>query len=126
MSKSIGWQIIIKTGLVLFIGVIGLIPLSGCDDDDDENLIQICNYDNEEYVVKLHRDSDGVIIADLHVEEWYDTDKCDDFHDLPENRYYLTIHEDNAVKADSTSKSFYLDDDDEEYFRIDSTGTIKD
>ncbi len=104
----------------------GLVALPGCDDDDDEGKIQVCNHDNHDYVVKLHRDSNGVVLREFEVKEWelYDSDECDEFEDVDEGRYYLTIHRDNESDATDTSGSFYVDNGDFEFFIIDSTGDI--
>ena len=115
----------------LLVGMLGfglLLGIAGCrEHDDDDRVIEICNGDDEEYTVNLHRYSDGVVIRDLHLEEWYDlNDHCDDFENPPEGRYYLTIYENGGSEMTDRSKDFYLDDGDYHAFRIDSTGTIDD
>ena len=115
---------------LLLIGVLGfglLIGFSGCsDDDDDETVIEVCNGDDEEYLVKLHRHSDDVVISEVYINEVYDVDRCDKFEDLSEGRYYLTIYKDGGSVETDRTNDFYLDNDEHHTFRIDSTGTIDD
>lgn len=107
--------------------VFGLLAgVSGCDNDDDERTVQVCNNDDEEYDVLLHRYSDGAVIMDFHLEEIYHPDHCDEFENMPEGRYYLTIYEDGGSEITDTSDHFYVDDDDYHTFAIDSTGSIDD
>lgn len=111
---------------VIFIAVLafGLAAFTGCNDDDDKGKIRVCNYDNNTYVVKLHRDSDGAVLEEFEVREWNDTDLCDKFEDVDDGRYYLTIHIDNQPNPSDTSESFYVDNGDYETFTIDTTGDI--
>jgi len=74
----------------LLIGISLLIPLigmAGCDgDDDDDSVITVCNWDNDEYTVKLCRLSDGMVVEQFNLGEWYDTgDQCDSFDDTMAN-----------------------------------------
>ena len=102
-----------------------LAAFQGCDDDDDEGIIQVCNNDNNEYVVKLHRNYDGVVTREFEVGDWHDWDRCDEFKDVEEGRYYLTIHRDNQTDPNDTSTDFYVDEGDYETFIIDSDGDIR-
>lgn len=102
-----------------------LTAFSGCNDEDDEGIIRVCNNDNNEYVVKLHRDSDGVVLREFEVGEYYDSDRCDEFEDVEEGRYYLTIHMDNQVEVYDSTSDFYVDEGDYETFIIDTTGDIE-
>ncbi len=100
--------------------------LSGCDDDDDDRTIQVCNNDDEEYDVLLHRYSDGAVIMEFHLEEFYHSERCDEFENMPEGRYYITIYENGGSVITDSSDHFYIDDDDYYTFDIDDTGSIKD
>ncbi len=103
---------------------------TGCSDDDDEdaykNRIEICNEDDEEYQVKLHRNSDGVVIREFTLGAWYDIteDKCSNFENIDEGYYYISIHEDNSSSASDTSENFYMDNGNVRYFTIESPGKI--
>jgi len=102
---------------------------TGCSDDDDDdyiNLIQICNNDDEEYRVKLCRESDGVVVSEFTLGEWYDLSegKCDLFEDINEGFYYITIHEDNSSSESDRTDRFYMDNGTYRYFRIKSPGEI--
>jgi len=112
----------------VFIGIALMIPLcglSGCSgDDDDESVITVCNWDNEEYTVKLHRASDGTVVDQFNLGEWYDfTDQCDEFNDYY-GEFYITIHEDNAENPTDTSETFYIEEGEYEEFSIENDGDI--
>lgn len=99
--------------------------LGGCNGgDDDNNIIQVCNLDNEEYRVELRRDSDDELIDAFTVEEWYYADSCDDFDDVPDGRYYIVIINQDTGEEDY-SGDFYIEDAEYEGFTIDSTGSIQ-
>lgn len=119
-----GMNAILRILLVLSLAFM-FVALQGCDDEDDEGIIRVCNYDNNEYLVKLHRESDGVVLRSFEVGDFIDSDRCDEFKDVNEGRYYLTIHEDNNDTPTDTSSDFYLDNGDYETFVIDSTGDIE-
>jgi len=114
--------------LRMFIAVALIVPLgvlAGCSgDDDDESVITVCNWDNEEYTVKLHRASDGAVVDQFKLGEWYDVwDQCDDFTDYY-GEFYITIHEDNAADPTDTSAVFYIEEGEYEEFSIDNDGDI--
>ena len=113
--------------VLLVMGLIFMLAaFQGCyDDDDDEGIIQVCNKDDNEFVVKLHRNSDGVVLREFEVGEWYDSDRCDEFKDVEEGRYYLTIHRDNQADPNDTSSDFHVDDGDYETFVINDDGHIE-
>ncbi|MGE0085887.1 MAG: hypothetical protein AB7S75_15880 [Desulfococcaceae bacterium] len=123
MKKSV-WDKMLR----VFIGIALILPmavLAGCNgDDDDESVITVCNMDNEEYTVKLHRSSDGTVVDQFSLGEWYDiTDQCDDFNDY-NGEFYITIHEDNAEDPSDTSSTFYIEEGEYEEFSIDNDGDI--
>ncbi len=102
-----------------------LFCIIGCVSDNKENSIEICNNDNREYIVKLHRHSNDKVVKEISVGEAWDlADRCEYFKDVDEDRYYITIHLEDAVTPSSTTSEFYIDDNDHEYFTIDSTGEI--
>ena len=125
-GKRFNKMMALKFVLAWMLGFGLMFGITGCGDDDDDRTISVCNGDNTEYLVKLHRDSDGVVIDEFYLEEWYDSDRCDTFSDPREGRYYLTIWENAGSVKNDTSNDFYLDNDDYHTFRIDSTGTIDD
>ncbi len=105
--------------------ILSLSVLAGCNGDDDEDsVITVCNMDNEEYTVKLHRASDGTVLDQFSLGEWYDmTDQCDEFNNFS-GEFYITIHEDNAEEPGGTSSVFYIEDGEYEKFFIDNDGDI--
>ncbi|MEE4354892.1 MAG: hypothetical protein V2I97_00380 [Desulfococcaceae bacterium] len=100
--------------------------IAGCGSDDDDSIITVCNWDNDEYTVQLHRASDDTVVDSFHLEEWYDFggDQCDEFKDYT-GEYYLTIYEDNAEYPSDISSYFYVEDEEYEDFYIDESGEIK-
>ena len=112
-------------GISLLIPLIGIAGCWGDDDDDDDSVITVCNWDNDDYTVKLHRASDGTVVDQFNVEEWRDLrDQCDTFNDYY-GEFYITIHKDNAVAASDISSTFYIEEGDYEQFSIDSDGDIR-
>ncbi len=114
--------------LRMFIAVALILPLSllaGCgSDDDDDSVITVCNWDNDEYTVKLHRASDGTVVDQFNLDEWYQPwDQCDEFNDY-NGEFYITIHEDNAAEPNDTSSRFYIEEGEYEEFSIDNDGDI--
>ncbi len=93
--------------------------------EGNEKVIRICNYDDEDYTVRLRRYADGLVIAEFELEAWYEFgDKCDAFDNVPEDQYYITIHEDGAAYPASQTDDFHFEDYDIEYFWIDDSGDI--
>lgn len=90
----------------------------------DDGIIRVCNSDDEEYEVKLHRDSDETVARQFTLEEWYDRNKCDNFEGIASERYYITIHEDGAATASDISEVFVYDGAADHYFLIESPGRI--
>ncbi len=116
-----------RTALIMILAVfIGAFALTGCS-DDDENSISVCNQDNEEYVVKLHHDSNGNIADDFRLGEWYDfADLCDKFKNVATGWYYITIHEGSAeAVAEDTSDRFYMASDTSRNFWITTSGNLE-
>ncbi len=125
------WQC--KNRLVIVIVLLLLLSFpfifSGCiehdHDYDDEGLVRVCNYDNHEYLVVLYRDSNDRIVDEFWVDEWYDHDRCEEFDDINDGRYYIAIYRDDDLCCPwDVSGSFYIDDDDYEGFHIDEDGDI--
>ncbi len=119
-------MVVLRSVLACMLGFGLMFGVIGCDDNDDDRTIKVCNIDNEEYLVKLHRDSDGVVVNEFYLEDWNDSDSCDEFSDPSEGRYYLTIHENGGSAITDTSKDFYLDNNDFHLFLIDSSGSFGD
>ncbi|MFO7666423.1 MAG: hypothetical protein R6V76_07385 [Desulfobacterales bacterium] len=115
----------ILIGISLLIPLIGIAGCWGDDDDDDyDSVITVCNRDNDEYTVKLHKASDGTVVDQFNLEEWYDAgDRCDDFNDYY-GEFYITIHKDNAEDPRDTSSVFHIEEDEYEHFSINSDGEI--
>ena len=115
-----------KTALIMILAVfIGAFALTGCS-DDDENKIDVCNQDDEEYVVKLYHENDQ-LADDFRLGEWYDfADLCDKFKNVATGWYYITIHENSAEAAASdTSEKFYMESNTTRNFWIKSPGELK-
>lgn len=128
--RSTVWNKMVRMliGISLLITLIGIAGCWGDDDDDDDNdydsVITVCNRDNDEYTVKLRKASDGTVVDQFNLEEWYDAnDQCDDFNDY-DGEFYITIHEDNAEEARDISSVFHIEEDEYEYFSINSDGEI--
>ena len=125
--RSTVWDKMVRMliGISLLIPLIGIAGCWGDDDDDDYNsVITVCNRDNDEYMVKLHKASDGTVVDQFNLEEWYDaSDRCDDFNDYY-GEFYITIHKDNAEDARDTSSVFHIEEDEYEHFSINSDGEI--
>ncbi len=117
---------------VMIFGFILLLPvLNGCGSSDndffnDDPSIKVCNWDDNEYRVKLHHSTDDSVADEFTLDKWYELggDTCDHFEDMREGDYYITVHEDNQSEPTDTSASFNMDDDDSEEFWIDDTGDI--
>lgn len=125
--KSSVWKKMFRMfiGISLLISLIGIAGCWGDDDDDDyDSVITVCNWDNDEYTVKLHKASDGTVVDQFNLEEWYDSsDQCDDFNDYF-GEFYITIHENNAEEASDISNIFYIEEGEYERFFINSDGEI--
>jgi hypothetical protein len=125
--KSSVWKKMFRIliGISLLIPLIGISGCWGDDDDDDyDSLITVCNWDNDEYTVKLHKASDGTVVDQFNLDEWYhSSDQCDDFNDYF-GEFYITIHENNAEEASDISYVFYIEEGEYEQFFINSDGEI--
>lgn len=99
----------------------------GCENDEDEgNLIRVCNGDNKEYRVKLFDADNHEIMGQFTLEKWYYlADTCSEFDDVPDGPYYLAIYRDNGQDPTDVSGTFYVEDYEYEGFHIDSTGDIE-
>jgi len=128
--KNTVWDKMVRMliGISLLISLIGIAGCWGDDDDDDDDydsVITVCNGDNDEYTVKLHKASDGTVVDQFNLEEWYNTgDQCDAFNDYF-GEFYITIHEDNAEEASDTSDIFHIEDEEYEQFSINGDGEIR-
>jgi len=124
MEKSV-WGKTLRICIVAAL-ILSLSVLAGCsgDDDDEDSVITVCNMDNEEYTVKLRRASDGTVLDQFSLGEWYDmTDQCDEFNGY-NGEFYITIHKDNAEEPADTSSTFYIEEGEYEEFSIDNDGNI--
>ena len=62
-NRSI-WVSFISVAIVAMLGL----AFTGCDDStDDESDVRVTNYDNHDYVVRLYRVSDNVLIEEKTV-----------------------------------------------------------
>jgi len=86
--------------------------------------IEICNSDDEDYIVELRQDSDGKVVEELEIGKWYNFDQCDEFADILEGEYYIVIYEKDSNNS-SESDTFYLSDGEVETFSIKSPGVIE-
>lgn len=123
IRKPTHWKRLIFLSMCLM----ALTMLISCNtDDDDEGTIQIRNDDNHDYVVDLYRASDSALIDSLVVDEWPKLGSVDYFEDIDEDTYYLTIRRRGEDVIRAWSRTFELDDGDEECFVITTTGEIED
>jgi hypothetical protein len=85
-------------------------------------MVRIWNTDDEKYDVRLFQDSDNELVDEFRLDEFPDV--YDDFEDMPEGRYYITIAEvGNPDNTDRTT-GFYIEDDEYREFWIKSPGRI--
>lgn len=86
--------------------------------------VEVCNSDDEDYIVELRRESDRKVVDEFEIEKWYSFDQCDEFVDILEGEYYIVIYEKDANNT-SESDTFYLSDGEIETFSIKSPGVIE-
>ncbi|MCP4111144.1 MAG: hypothetical protein GY749_37395 [Desulfobacteraceae bacterium] len=98
------------------------ITSSGNLETSEEGIIRVCNGDDEEYRVKLYSETD-VFVDDFWLKDFYNT--CDNFENIPNGSYYITIHENDAVTPTDTSDVFVYDGAADHFFKIDSTGGLE-
>ncbi len=114
--------------LLVFTALTCMATFFGCsddDDDDDKIIINVCNRDNAEYFVRLIRESDNSKADDLRLSTPASiSNMCDDFDNVQEGWYTISIHRDDTAAAASTSSRFHVGGNDHLFFWIDSTGTI--
>ena len=113
--------------ILILLAACGLMP-AACDVEvpEGDSAVEVCNYDDEEYAVKLHNADTGIVIDEFTLEEvWELDDSCDEFKDLFAGNYYITIYEDEDTEATDKSEDFYLDGEEDISFIIDSTGDIE-
>jgi hypothetical protein len=125
--RKIIWGIKFRVliGITLLIPLIGIAGCWGDDDNDDyDSVITVCNWDNNEYTVKLHKASDDTVVDQFYLEEWYQSgDQCNDFNDYF-GQFYITIHKDDAEEAIDISHIFYVEEGEHKRFYIDGEGEI--
>ena len=132
-DRKLAWShcLCLFTVALLFLGM----PLlSGCSDDDDDEGIWVCNFDDEDYTVRLWRSNSNPDTAVSYIVDEFELDDifeiggrtCNDFEDpgIYSGWHFITIHENGAAVADDTSEDFYFEVGEYEGFSIDSTGDI--
>ena len=116
--------------LVFVLGLMLLLPLfAGCSssDNEEENTVEVCNEDNEDYYVELRRNSDDALIGTVEVDEFYSggQNRCEKFKNLDPGSYYIVIYERPSENPSDTSSSFYLERNGYHNFDINSSGDIE-
>jgi hypothetical protein len=87
--------------------------------------IEVCNFDNREYLVTLRRELDDEEVARFELNPFFaGYDVCDEFRVIPSGVYYLKIFRLRDTDRQATSPIFFLTDGETEEFAIDSGGDI--
>ncbi len=127
MTKVFGRSLSAMAGMLLTLFAL-MFFVGGCSSssDDEGIVIDVCNSDDESYRVELRRDANGTLVKEFGLGKWYDAgDQCDSFEDIDPGRYYIVITEDGSENSDE-SDTFYLENGEDKYFRIESPGRIID
>jgi hypothetical protein len=109
-----------------------LLPLiAGCARDwsafNNESEIVINNYDDDHsYRVELRSASDDSYVDSLSVDEYPELDSVDNFEDVPDGRYYLSIFRDEGETETNRSRTFTIEDDEDKHLKIEDDGEIVD
>lgn len=113
-----------------------LSPLVTIEEDGDirvsggvaggEGELEVCNGDDEDYIVELVRDIDGTVIDAKDINDIFSVnDICRNFDDIPAGPYFIRLLEDNSSRdLVDISEIFFISDDEIEFFDIDSTGSL--
>jgi hypothetical protein len=130
MTLNILPSTLLRRGLLTtFILLLPLIAgcASGSSPFNDESEIVINNYDDDHsYRVELHLASDDSYVDSLGVDEYPEFDSVDDFEDVPDGRYYLSIFRDEGETETNRSRTFTIEDDEDKRFKIEDDGEIVD
>lgn len=113
--------------ILIFIFAIGMVfsCMTGCSSDDAyKNTINVCNYDNEDCLVKLYSADGGILVREFELEKFEVVSSCDGFDDLDAGWYYVIIHEGNSELPSDTSDIFHVDSNDHIHFSIDASGEL--
>ncbi len=114
--------------LAILVALLSGAVLVGCDVvvPESNSDVEVCNYDDEEYQVKLYQADTGIMLDEFGLEEaWEFDDICDEFKDLFAGSYYITIHEDDEEEVTDRSENFSVDGQEDISFIIDSSGDIE-
>ncbi len=122
-------RVCVRAVLLSVVFLFMIAAIYGCDDDDffsQDARIEVCNYDNKEYFVRLHWSEDDSIVDEIELEDAIPLvlDFCEEFEDVEEGSYYLTIHEQFDGEPIDTSVVFHIEEDETEQFYIDDDGDI--
>jgi hypothetical protein len=115
--------------LTFFISLLAVI--TGCSSNlspfNDESEIVINNYDDDHsYRVELHLASDDSYVDSLTVDKYPQFDSTDYFEDIADGTYYLAVFRNEGETETSRSRIFSVEDDEDEYFKINEDGEIED
>ena len=116
----------LMTTLILLLAVIAGCS-SGSSPYNDESEIVINNFDNDHsYRVELNLANDDSYVDSLTVDKWPQSDSVDFLEDVADGTYYLAVFRDEGETETSRSRTFSIEDDEDEYFKINEDGEIKD
>ena len=112
--------------LTTFILLLSLI--AGCASEsspfNDESEIVIRNYDDDHsYRVELRLASDESYVDSLSVDK-FPYESVDNFEDVADGRYYLSIFRDEGKTETNRSGTFTIEDDEDKDFNIEDDGEI--
>lgn len=97
---------------------------SGSSPFNEESEIVISNYDDDHsYRVELRLASDESYVDSLTVDK-FPYESTDNFEDVADGRYYLSIFRDEGDAETNRSGTFRIEDDEDKNFRIKDDGEI--
>ena len=107
-----------------------LASIAGCASEsspfNDESEIVIRNYDDDHsYRVELRLASDDSYVDSLCVDK-FPYESVDNFEDVADGRYYLSIFRDEGETETNRSGTFTIEDDEDKVFKIEDDGEIVD
>lgn len=105
-----------------------LASIAGCASEsspyNDESEIVIRNYDDDHsYRVELRLASDDSYVDSLYVDK-FPYESVDNFEDVADGRYYLSIFRDEGETETTRSGTFTIEDDEDKDFKIEDDGEI--
>jgi len=91
----------------------------------DGPVMTVCNDDAYDYTVFLYSYPEEYVVRSTYLTSRYDEfDQCDEFSDLDEGRYFITIVDEDCLCEFDRTDVFYADHYETYYFYIDHHGSI--